>query len=368
MARKKKLPPLAFMSYVHSDDKYGHPSEFRQRLSDEVRAQLGEEFPIFQDRNDIAWGQNWEERIDKSLGEEVTFFIPIITPSFFKSPPCRKELECFLAREEALGRKDLILPVYFIDCPLLNDEKKRKADKLAQVIADRQYADWREYRLESFTNPAVAKTLAKFATQVRDALNRSTPLSSASVTNVSIRRNKTRLTPDTELPIASPQADKIAPQETETRGPSSKTEPLVLVVDPMHRGDHTTISAAIAAAKPGTRILVRPGLYQEGLVIDKPLEIVGDGDVVDIVVQATGTNAILFKTTMGRVANLTLRQAGGGKWFGVNITQGRLDLEECDISSASLACIAIHDGADPRIRRNNIHNGNRSGINISKVV
>ena len=39
----------------------------------------------------------------------------------------------------------------------------------------------------------------------------------------------------------------------------------------------------------------------------------------------------------GRVANLTLRQAGGdGTWYGVDITQG-VDLEGCDVwrSSAS---------------------------------
>jgi hypothetical protein len=33
------------------------------------------------------------------------------------------------------------------------------------------------------------------------------------------------------------------------------------------------------AARPGDRILVRPGLYQEGLMIDKPLEIIGEGPV-----------------------------------------------------------------------------------------
>ncbi len=32
------------MSYVHLDDKYGHLSQIRQRLEDEVRIQSGEEF------------------------------------------------------------------------------------------------------------------------------------------------------------------------------------------------------------------------------------------------------------------------------------------------------------------------------------
>ena len=46
----------------------------------------------------------------------------------------------------------------------------------------------------------------------------------------------------------------------------------------------------------------------------------------------------------------------------MDITQGRLDLEGCDISSQSLACVAIHDGADPRLRRNTIHDGNEAGV------
>ena len=51
--------PIAFMSYVRMDDAHenGRLSQFRERLSGEVRMQCGEEFEIFQDRNDIAWGQ-----------------------------------------------------------------------------------------------------------------------------------------------------------------------------------------------------------------------------------------------------------------------------------------------------------------------
>ena len=158
--------------------------------------------------------------------------------------------------------------------------------------------------------------------------------------------------------LAESAAERVEPP----RGPSAKTEPPTHVVDPLHRGDYTTITEAIEAAQPGDRILVRPGRYEEGLVIGKPLEIIGDGDRDDITVQAVGKHALLFQTTMGRVSNLTLRQAGEGDWYGVDIAQGRLELEDCDISSESLACVAIHGGADPRLRRNRVHDGKRSGV------
>src|SRR6185503_19884988 len=78
--------------------------------------------------------------------------------------------------------------------------------------------------------------------------------------------------------------------------------------------------------------------------------------------EATGKDSILFKANMGRIANLTLCQIGGGKFYSVDITQGRLDLEGCDITSQSLACVCIHDGADPRLRRNRIHIGKSVGV------
>ena len=53
--------------------------------------------------------------------------IPILTPSFFNSEPCRAELEQFLEREKELGRNDLVLPLYYIDHPAFSDEVQREA-------------------------------------------------------------------------------------------------------------------------------------------------------------------------------------------------------------------------------------------------
>jgi hypothetical protein len=132
---------------------------------------MGEEFVIFQDRKHISWGQNWKERIEESL-DGATFLIPIITPSFFNSSYCRDELQRFLDRERNLNRSDLILPVYYVSCPLLDDEAKRANNEMAQVIAGRQNADWRELRFESFDSPQVTRTLSHLAIQIREALER----------------------------------------------------------------------------------------------------------------------------------------------------------------------------------------------------
>jgi len=136
------------------------------------------------------------------------------------------------------------------------------------------------------------------------------------------------------------------------------------VVDPHERGTFNTVKAAIKAAEPGDRISVRPGLYEEGLVIDKPLEIFGDGPASDIEIRARYVHVLVFQAPTGRISNLTLRQTGGRECHGVDIRQGQLHLDGCDISSQSAACVVIRDGANPLLRRNKIHDGMKSGVLI----
>lgn len=114
--------PAAFISYVRSDDDHdaGRITELRQRLEGEVKMQTGRTFHIFQDRNDIRWGQQWKERIEDAL-LDVTFLIPIVTPSYFQSHACRTEFDTFLIREKAIGENRLILPIYYVTCDEMED-------------------------------------------------------------------------------------------------------------------------------------------------------------------------------------------------------------------------------------------------------
>jgi len=161
--------PAAFMSYVRFDDQHddGQITQFRERLGREVRAQTGDEFAIFQDRSDIAWGQNWQRRINEAL-DAATLLLVIITPSLFRSGACRAEVNRFLERERALGRQDLILPVYYISAREMDDPGLQDADEMARVLASRQYADWRGLRFKPFSSPPVRKAIAQLATRMRD--------------------------------------------------------------------------------------------------------------------------------------------------------------------------------------------------------
>jgi hypothetical protein len=210
----------------------GNPPDAMSRT--EVRAQTGEEFPIFQDRNDIAWGQSWQQRIDETL-DAVTLLLVIITPGLFRSLACRAEVTRFLERERALGRQDLILPVYYISAREMDDPGLREADELARVLAARQLADWRELRFEAFTSPAVRKAIAQLAARMRDVF----------------------WLPPAAAPARAARGGQAAssPAQAEQAGTTArviaKTEPPTHVVDAYQRGDFATVGGLDLRGRPG---------------------------------------------------------------------------------------------------------------------
>jgi hypothetical protein len=171
----------AFFSYVHTDDEQddGALQALCRRLSGEVRAVTGIDFPIFFDRSHISWGQNWRRRIEQSL-DATTFLIPVITPSYLRSDQCKNEFLAFLKREARLGRDDLILPIYYITAPQI-DSRSESADEVAATVRDRQYADWRRLRNVSPTASRSRTALTSCAEQIHSAMSRSAEFSQEAV-------------------------------------------------------------------------------------------------------------------------------------------------------------------------------------------
>jgi cobaltochelatase CobT len=162
--------PVAFLSYVRSDDAhdFGRISELRRSLEGEVKIQTGHAFHIFQDRNDISWGEQWKERIESAL-RGVTFLIPIVTPSYFQSPACRSEFHTFLIRERELGEERLILPIYYVSCDEM-DSDLEAADEIATVLKARNWADWRGFRFTELTSPQLREQIASLAKGIKSTI------------------------------------------------------------------------------------------------------------------------------------------------------------------------------------------------------
>jgi F-box protein 11 len=131
-----------------------------------------------------------------------------------------------------------------------------------------------------------------------------------------------------------------------------------------------TIGEAVRLAHPGARILVQPGIYHEGIVLDKPLEILGDGLAEDIIIESSGVSCIHMQTDYALVRGLTLRGRVGPNEqlaVAVDIPRGRLVLEDCDIASDTLACVYVHTSlARPVLWRCSIHDSADAGIVFSQ--
>lgn len=204
--------PDAFLSYTRFDDRRGKISEFRTWLSDAVEEVSGLPFDLFQDVDDkkgIGLGQKWRNVLDEML-DQARFFIPILTPKFFNSRPCREELTKFLELESKTGRQDLVLPIYWITCPVLEEGHLKAKDELVQAIDERQRSDWRDLRFRTFEAEEVQRDLSRLASQIDRA-----------------RRNVLRVieTPKVVVANGKPEPSKKPAHKLKTVPPQPKLAP-----------------------------------------------------------------------------------------------------------------------------------------------
>ncbi|GCE08194.1 protein kinase domain-containing protein [Dictyobacter aurantiacus] len=172
-------------------------------------------------------------------------------------------------------------------------------------------------------------------------------------------------------PVATPVQTDLATTilSHETRMLASEEPRPSLVVAPQG-GDYTSLSEAIQQAQPGSFILVRAGLYKESIILDKPVEIIGNGPRDQIILESSNTHGVVMQTTTATLRGLTIRCPAGslGKAaYALHIRQGELSVEDCDITSSSSTCIAI-TGANtrPTIRYCRIHNSAGYGITVQQ--
>jgi tRNA A-37 threonylcarbamoyl transferase component Bud32 len=189
-----------------------------------------------------------------------------------------------------------------------------------------------------------------------------------------------------ETIVSSEHAEQLAPPEAEPSAEPAEDEgtgtpaltaaaatvlphPVVMVAQRDAQAQYTTITDAIAQAQPGTRIYVRPGIYREHVVIDKAVEIIGDGPVSHIVIENVGAPCIEMQTEYALVRRVRVQGRSDAKatrqstYAAIDIAEGRLVLEECEITSDTLACIAIHNQeACPVLWQCKIYNQHGIGV------
>jgi TIR domain len=160
-----------FWSYVHDDDQAenGRIRQLAADLQDQYALISGESIEVFVDRSELAWGDNWREKIDDSLNSGL-FFIPVITPRFFRSTECRRELQTFVRSAENLGVRELILPLVYVDVQALSEESP--IDEAVTLVKTFQWVDWRDLRFEDRASGVYRRGVADLAQRLVDANQR----------------------------------------------------------------------------------------------------------------------------------------------------------------------------------------------------
>ena len=161
---------VGFWSYSHDDDERdGHALlRLAARIQDEFALVTGESLILFVDRDQISWGEEWRRRIETALAE-TTFFIPIITPLYFKRPECRRELLSFVGQAQSLGAIELVMPILYVGVPDLTEDS---SDEARALVAKMQYTDWCELRLSAEDSAEYRRALNSLALRLAEISNR----------------------------------------------------------------------------------------------------------------------------------------------------------------------------------------------------
>lgn len=125
--------------------------------------------------------------------------------------------------------------------------------------------------------------------------------------------------------------------------------------------DEEVIGQAIAQGH--TSILLRPGRYRESLVLDKAVELIGDGAAADIVLESDGP-CVLVEVGRVVIRGITLSGWGAagrddGAYNGAaRVHGGELALEDCDISAGDGPAVAAFGEASAvTVRRCHVRGG-----------
>lgn len=177
---------MGFWSYAHADDKAerGRILDLSGRLADQFQLLTGDSIDIFIDRSSLEWGDAWRSTISEAIAS-AAFFIPVITPTYFRRTECRRELQEFIGHARSLGLQELVLPIIYVDVEAFDDSN---SDTLVAQVAAIQGIDWRELRvLDPDSAPYVqaidraAQHLVAIRGSIEHRRGRSTPDASRSL-------------------------------------------------------------------------------------------------------------------------------------------------------------------------------------------
>ncbi|MFN4279827.1 right-handed parallel beta-helix repeat-containing protein, partial [Thermosynechococcus sp.] len=104
---------------------------------------------------------------------------------------------------------------------------------------------------------------------------------------------------------------------------------MVFTVAAFGSADFHSISEALAAVPAHSTLAIKPGHYAESLEINKPIEIVGEGELGEVVIFSPDASCLVMAAPVARIVNVLFDYKGAGT--AIKVPQGRLILENCRI-------------------------------------
>lgn len=224
----------AFLSYAHldNDSEGGRILRLKGLIENEFLLLTGSRIEIFTDDSGILWGDDWRERIEEAL-QETTFFIPVLTPTYFVRDECRSEMTRFTTAASDLGLRKLLLSIRYIPVPDLRDDS---VDDLKAKAAAMQFEPWDQLRLVAEDSPEHRQAINRMATrlvQLTQDLESGSTGASPRVDSATLIAPRPGPQPTTEQPATDrpAPASEPAPEEPDEDGDDDEDGPLDVLAD-----------------------------------------------------------------------------------------------------------------------------------------
>lgn len=126
---------------------------------------------------------------------------------------------------------------------------------------------------------------------------------------------------------------------------------------------YSTISKALKAASAGDRLLIKPGVYEESLVIDKAVEIVAEGNLGEVVINSN-TESTLIVDAAAVCQGLKISYSGVNQetTAAVDIRANKPVFLNCTVAFSSSNGVIIDGNSEPVFNNCQIFNNNRFGL------
>jgi len=168
--------------------------------------------------------------------------------------------------------------------------------------------------------------------------------------------------------LASPPPPVIlSTTKTELLRSVPKAQRKTLVVGKGGHANCLSLRVALRQAEPGGQILVQPGVYRESLLVDKDVEILGEGSAAEIILESTKGPCLQIRTPDCTIQGLTLRKASAESDESpmILIQSGKTVLRNCSILSPDGPALLLEgSGTQGMAEGCSFGGGGRLGVEI----